>query len=78
VERTLWVSVRTLVAGQVPDDQGLVARAGKEHIWILERSRERGDPSRVALKGALKNELFRHLEIVCRCSIGSRLENEVL
>jgi hypothetical protein len=78
VERTFWVSVRTLVAGQVPDDQGLVARAGQEHIWVLERSRERGYPSGVALEGTLENELFRHLEVVCRCSIGSRLKVEVL
>jgi hypothetical protein len=78
VERSFWVSVRALIAGQVPDDQSLVARTGEEHIWVLERSRERGDPSGVALKGALKNELFRHLEVVCRCSIGLRQENEVL
>jgi hypothetical protein len=70
VERSFWVSVRALVAGQVPDDESLVAGSGEEHIWVLEGGGERGDPAAVALKGALQNELFGHLErIVGRCSI---------
>lgn len=73
MERSLWVSVRGLIAGQVPDDQGLVARSRQEHVWVLERGREGGDPSAVALKVALENELFRHVEgLSGRCSIGLR------
>lgn len=62
VERSLWVAVRALVAGQVPDDQRLVAGTRQEHIWVLEGRREGRDPAAVALKGALQNELFCHLE----------------
>ena len=32
VETALGVSVGGVVAGQVPDDQGLVARSGKKHV----------------------------------------------
>ena len=62
MERSLWVSVAALVAGQVPDDQGLVAGSREEHVWILEGGRKRSDPAAVALEGTLENELFRHLE----------------
>lgn len=62
VERALGVTVGSLIAGQVPDDEGLVARSRQEHIGILQGGREGGNPSAVALKGALENELFRHVE----------------
>lgn len=62
VERALGVTVGTLIAGQVPDDEGLVAGTRQEHVWVLQGGREGGDPSGVALKGALENELFRHDE----------------
>jgi hypothetical protein len=32
VEAPLGVTVRGLVAGQVPDDESLVARSGEEHV----------------------------------------------
>jgi hypothetical protein len=32
VEAPLGVTVRGLVAGQVPDDEGLVARSGEKHV----------------------------------------------
>lgn len=32
VEAALGIAVRGLVAGQVPDDERLVARAGEEHV----------------------------------------------
>lgn len=60
VERALGGSVGGLVAGQVPDDQRLVAGSRQEHVGVLERSRKRSDPTAVALKGALENESFRH------------------
>lgn len=37
VEGTLWVSVGGLITGQVPDDEGLVARTGEEHVWAVHR-----------------------------------------
>jgi hypothetical protein len=32
VEATFGVTVRGLVAGEVPDDEGLVAGSGQEHV----------------------------------------------
>lgn len=61
VERSLWVAVRAIIAGQVPDNQALVARAGKEHVRVLERGSEGRNPSAVSRKGALQDELFSHL-----------------
>ena len=73
VERSLWVAVGALIAGQVPNNQRLIARTGQEHVRVFERGREGGDPSRVALKGALENELFGHLAgSFGRCSIDLR------
>ncbi len=60
MKRSLWVAVRALVAGQVPDDQRLVAGTRQEHVGVLEGGRERGNPAAVALKGALQDELLRH------------------
>ena len=64
VERSLWVTILSLIAGQVPDDERLVARTRQEHIWVLERSRKRGDPAAVALEGALEDKLFRHVGVL--------------
>ncbi len=73
MERSLWVTVGALVAGQVPDDQRLIAGTGQEHVGVFERRREGGDPARVALKGSLENELFGHLAgSLGRCSIDLR------
>lgn len=55
------IAIRALVAGQVPDDQSLVAGSREKHIWVFERGSQRGDPATVALKGALQDELFRHV-----------------
>lgn len=60
VQRSLGVSVGALVAGQVPDDESLVARTGEEHVGVFEGGSEGSDPSAVALKGALQDKLFRH------------------
>ena len=35
VERALSVSVRGVVAGQVPDDQALVAGSREKHVWAF-------------------------------------------
>ena len=37
-EGALWVSVGGLIAGQVPDDEGLVTGSGQEHVWAAEKS----------------------------------------
>jgi hypothetical protein len=58
VKGSLWVAVGAFVAGQVPDDESLVAGTRQEHIWVFEGGRKGSDPSAVALKGALKNERF--------------------
>ena len=74
MERSLGVAVRAFIAGQVPDDQRLVARSGQEHVRVFKGGRERGDPSRVALEGALENELFRHLVGVAQWICDSKCE----
>lgn len=55
MERSLWVTVGSLVAGQVPDDEGLVAGTRQEHVGVFERGREGRNPSAVTLKGSLEN-----------------------
>lgn len=35
VQRSLGVTVLGLVAGEVPDDQGLVTRTGQEHVGAI-------------------------------------------
>ena len=60
VQRALRVAVRGIVTGQVPDDERLVARAGEEHVRVLERGRKGRDPAGVALKGAAEDKLFGH------------------
>lgn len=47
VQRALGVAVLRLIAGQVPDDQGLVSATGQEHVGAVEehvrlRSRFKG------------------------------------
>lgn len=38
LERSLGVAVLGLVAGEVPDDEGLVSRGGEQHVRAIERS----------------------------------------
>jgi hypothetical protein len=35
VKRAFWVAVRGLVSGEVPDDQGLVAGSGEQHVGAV-------------------------------------------
>lgn len=62
VERSLGVSVLRLVAGEVPDDQGLVTAAGQQHVGVLYGGSQTGDPAIVTLESALKNKLLGHCE----------------
>ena len=39
VERSLRVAVLGLVAGQVPDDEGLVTATGQEHVGAVEEGK---------------------------------------
>jgi hypothetical protein len=45
VQTPLGVAVRGLVAGQVPDDERLVARAGEEHVGAVAVSQHRAQCS---------------------------------
>lgn len=36
VEGALGVSVRALIAGQVPDDQSLISATRQEHVWAIQ------------------------------------------
>lgn len=45
VERPLGVTVLGLVAGEVPDDQGLVTGRGQEHVGVLHGGSQAGDPA---------------------------------
>jgi len=47
LKRPLWVSVGALVPGEGPDDDGLVSRGGNDHVGILRRCRQSGDPATV-------------------------------
>ena len=47
---SLWIAVVGFVAGQVPDDESLIAGSGEEHVGVLEGSCEGGDPAAVALE----------------------------
>ena len=38
VQRALWVAVGGVIAGEVPDDEGLVAGAGEEHVGAAKLS----------------------------------------
>ena len=50
-----------VVAGEGPDDEGLVSAGGKEHVRVLEAGRQGCDPSAVALEGAAHHQLLRHV-----------------
>ena len=60
VEDLLWVTVRSVVSAQLPDDDGLVSRGSQEHVWVLRRGSDGGDPSLVGGEGASVDERFRH------------------
>lgn len=41
VKGALWVSVRALIAGQVPDDQSLISATRQEHVWAIQKGQHR-------------------------------------
>jgi hypothetical protein len=49
------------IAGQVPDDQGLVTRGGQQGVRGVQRGRDSGNPTGVALQGAAVSESFSSL-----------------
>jgi hypothetical protein len=72
VQAAFGVAVAGLVAGQVPDDEGLVARAREKHARshllcgsvgyaLLKGGSEGSNPARVALEGATENQLLGHV-----------------
>jgi hypothetical protein len=60
VERSLGVAVLGLIAGEVPDDQGLVSGSRQEHVGVLHGGSQASDPAIVALEGSLQDQLFGH------------------
>lgn len=76
VKTSLWVAIGLVVTSEVPDDQRLISRSRKEHIWavitlalaahgvagvaLFERGSQAGDPAAVALKGTTVDELLSH------------------
>ena len=60
VEAALGVSVVRVVAGEVPDDERLVAAAGEEHVRVLEAGGERGHPAAVAFERPTHDQLLTH------------------
>jgi len=60
LEAALGVTVGLLITGKVPDDQGLVAGSGQQHVGVLQGGGKGSNPAIVALKGAAKNQLLSH------------------
>jgi hypothetical protein len=47
-EGTAGVAVALLIAGEVPDDDGVVTRSGQDHVSILGGGGNSGNPAAVA------------------------------
>lgn len=60
VEDLLGVTVVDVIARELPDDDGVVARAGQQEVWVLRRRRDRGDPVSVARQASLVGERLSH------------------
>jgi hypothetical protein len=58
MERSLGNTVRGLVSGQVPDDQGLITGSGNENVGVASRGSKGSDPTAVAFKGSSEDENF--------------------
>ena len=73
-QRAARVAVgRALLARQVPDDHGLVARRGEDDVrGGVERGRDGGDPAGVALEGAAERERLGHFVVAFFCVGGRR------
>jgi len=54
-------AVRFFSAGQVPYNDGLVARRGQDHVWVFGGGCDRSDPSVVAFELTAVGKLFRHI-----------------
>ena len=55
VQDLLRVAIVAVVASQSPCEDGLVARAREQEIWVLWCGRERGDPATVTAERALED-----------------------
>ena len=60
VEAPLGVAVVRVVAGEVPDDERLVAAAGEEHVRVLQARGQRGHPAAVAFERPTHDQLLPH------------------
>jgi len=50
VKRAFGDTVGVVIAGEGPDDERLITGTREEHVWILNRGCEGGDPSAVTLQ----------------------------
>lgn len=64
VEDLLGVAVVGLVAGELPDNDSLVARGGEQNVRVLLRGRNSGDPTLVAGKASLVSERLRPIALL--------------
>lgn len=60
-EDLLGVSVLSVLTGEGPDDQGLVTRTTDEHVRVLRRGGNAGDPALVGGERASVDERVRHV-----------------
>ena len=67
-------SVLAVLAGQLPDDEGLVPGAGQDHVGVLGVGGDLGDPSIVAREGSAQSHVLTHLEeVVCTWIFGEEI-----
>jgi len=64
VKDAFWIAIFTIFASQLPDKDGLVSRTSQDHVWVLRRSCNRGDPAAVTAQNTFKHQTFRHVAFV--------------
>jgi len=53
-----WYAIASLVLGQTPDDERVIAGTRDEHLWVDGAASNLGDPATVALKGTAQIHYF--------------------
>ena len=51
-----------IIASQLPDDEGLVARGGQDHVGVFGVGSDLGDPTIVSLEGTAQRQRLSHVE----------------
>ena len=62
VESLLGNSILAVLAGQLPDNEGLVPGAGEDHVRVLGVGGDLGHPAIVAPEGAPQLKRLGHLD----------------